>query len=127
MICKAKTLAGKWIEGQHVCCTDSLNKHYISTGVVHETAFHGGKILTHDLGEFIEVDPTTICRATGKKDNSDVEIYEGDYIRGSAGIYKIIWDEKKAAFSALDGMFWFDSEDWKKGQVVGSIHEETKP
>jgi hypothetical protein len=62
---------------------------------------------------------------TGLSDNREVDVYEGDLVRVSSVIYKVVWNMARAAFELeeLDGTSTRSIGDVINGRIVGNQYQ----
>jgi len=139
MICKAKTLTGqeKWEKGYPLSNKDRKRMFLAMVSYLEDDCPVIG---------YTEVDPATICRATGLKDKNGKEIYDGDIMNfkadksspsggrycGTVGFHpenaKVVeWDEGRFILGSRDLL-----TELKMYEVIGNKHSnpelrETKP
>lgn len=80
----------KWVFGPYV---EFDGKGYILAGEPHLLV---NNILsgTYCFDGFVQVDPTTVCYSTGRKDKTGKDIYIGDVVRLKLGrLCKVVWFE----------------------------------
>lgn len=85
-LCKAKRIDnGEWVQGY---LFGIWEERYILWG------------MTNDIPDMIEVDPSTICHCTGRKDKNKKLIWENDIVRDEHGnFYRAIWQNNHYQFS----------------------------
>lgn len=74
---RGKSLYGKWLKGPH-CQID--NKHFICPEP-YDIGFKGGEVLKINIAGWIEVIPESVGQSTGRLDDDDIAIYNGDILQ----------------------------------------------
>lgn len=112
---------GEWVVGFYAYIH---KKHYIYTGQL----IHSG---LYDVAERFEVDPSTICRCTGREDKNGNLIWENDIVKCLYNCYdenyvyigKMIYKEDTCRFVAVNSEStdyeWWDEEK----EVIGNIFD----
>jgi uncharacterized phage protein (TIGR01671 family) len=120
---RAKQKYGKrWIEGQPVASKEGERITLLSTRVRRKNDSFSGIVL-------VDIDPSTLCQFTGRKDSAKVNIWEGDKLATSIATYIIRYSSDLTAFiaeSTDDHKGTHLLSYWHHGRVIGSIHD-TEP
>lgn len=111
---------GKWVKGYAV-------RGYKGDWFIHHINEHS----------YVPVDPATVGQYTGLKDNENVNMFEGDKVRGNYGIPPRVVE---SVIEWKDGRFYIDTKGHtppeatlKEGRecldltVVGNIHDKEQP
>lgn len=125
-LCKAKRANGEWVEGYLIKDIPNPDKAYIGYlfGVDND-----GEV--HDV-DIAEVDPSTICQCTGRKDKNGKKIWENDictvvtkYYNEDDGYFIVEWNENELRY-ILSGTYWnlaFDGPKDPVCEVKGNIYD----
>ncbi len=96
-----------------------------ATGWYFETGL-GVSMITMD-GFSFELDKSTVGQSTGLKDKNGAEGFKGDrWQHPSSQIFIIEWNENIARFVLNMNGHHISVEDFKDGEIIGSIHDKEK-
>ena len=130
---KAKRLNdGEWVEGNIVYVAedaDFMPGAYILPRLVSASAAPPTKGIM--LGDFFEVDPSTVCQYTGLTDKNGKKIFDGDVVRRETDYYgkhkvydePVVWEddiEKGFLGEPYTSGYCIHGGNW---EVIGSIHD----
>ena len=114
---------GEWVEGYYVYCR---KRHYILPVLNKAIGFDERE------GEWVEVDPDTICQYTGGRDKYHTKIWENDICKVNTqnidkedGYFVVQWDAETLRF-VLTGnglVFDFDNLRMEQVEVIGNVFD----
>lgn len=107
---------GEWVEGYYVYCR---KRHYILPVLNKAIGFDERE------DEWVEINPDTICRHTGRTDKNGKEIWENDIVRNKKGDIGVAqWFEEHAAFmiwnKTKNCVCYLAENDFSKIEIVGN-------
>jgi len=131
MMARAKRADGKgWTRGYYACLTDSSKgrvSHRIYTGYA-ESEADGGELAFYP--DWYEIDPETLGRCTGLRDEEGSLIYEGDIVElhtRAPGYNKTeVVCYEKGGFSPFSDAGWECEPDPEKCAIIGNIIDTPK-
>lgn len=127
---------GEWVEGYLIC----LNKNAFITINIEEImeAYRNSEEI-YGFGNYVKVDPSTICQCTGLSDESGKKIFEGDIVgyidctsteNGYSEQYcrgQVTWDKETASFQVTERL---SAESYevldRRCKVLGNIFDNAE-
>lgn len=116
---------GEWVEGFLIFEKD---RAFIAHRVCEVMISYSKTGEEYGFGNFIEVDPSTICQCTGLKDKNGKLIWENDIIKCKEIITAVSWSTKYASYVLtrkgwLYDHFFGESQNTEECEVIGNIFE----
>lgn len=107
---------GEWVEGYYVFC----RKHHYILPILTEAIGYDER-----EGEWIEINPDTLCRHTGFTDKNGKEVWENDIVRNEKGDIGVVqWFEEHAAFMIWNKtkhyICYLAENDFSKIEIAGN-------
>ena len=124
---------GEWVEGFLIFEKDRAFIAYRACEVMNSYSNSGEE---YGFGNFIEVDPSTICQCTGFSDEYGKKIFEGDIVgfidctsteNGYSEHYcmgRVLWDEETGSFQVTERLSAESYEVLNRGcKVLGNMFD----
>lgn len=122
VVVDGKEYQGKWVFGWAARCDNSCYI-YISVSVLVEAETNSHE----NYLEAVEVLPSTVGQAIGRKDENGVNIFEGDCDSSDDELMVVAWDEESCAFGLVypNGDDYIDCcVSWEYLKIIGTIFDK---